>query len=224
MQLFEEESALKLEYEKEALDAKASDSDDNATPSNRSRSPFNWKTTKNKDVSCWLYNSDKFTNLHDYSFERSKTRIDTNCPRLSFNRERVLKSRSPSGERASPDWEKSKFKRNKPSSSNQLPKLKLRPIDGNTLEWPEWSHMFKATVHHRDIPDSEKMSHLKTLLKGKAKLAISGIGYSGEFYAQAWVLLGRKFGQPYLIFDAQLNTLRIAQTTTNSKARLNGYN
>ena len=41
MQLFEEEGELKLEYEKEALDARASDSDVSAAPSIRSRSPFN---------------------------------------------------------------------------------------------------------------------------------------------------------------------------------------
>ena len=57
------------------------------------------------------------------------------------------------------------------------------------------------------------MSHLKTLLTGKAKSTISGMGYSGEFYAQAWELLGRKFGRPYLIVDAQLNTLRKQQPT-----------
>ena len=143
--------------------------------------------------------------MHDYSFERAKTRIDNNYPRVSFNREGVLKSRSPNGERASAAWEQVKFKRNKPSSSSQLPKLKLSSFDGNPLEW------FKAMVHHRDIPDSEKMSHLKTLLTGKAKSAISGMGYSGEFYAQAWELLGRKFGRPYLIVDAQLNILRKQQ-------------
>ena len=82
--------------------------------------------------------------------------------------------------------------------------------------------MFKAMVHHRNIPDSEKMSRLKTLLTSKAKSAISGMGYSGEFYAQAWELLGRMFGQPYLIVDAQLNLLRKQQPISN--ARLNGYN
>ena len=198
MQLFEEEGALKLEYEKEALDARASDSDKSAAPSIRSRSPFNWKTPKNKDVYGWLDNSDKFSNFHDYSFERAKTRIDNNYPRVSFYREGVLKSRSPSGERASAAWEQNKFKRDKLSSSSQLPKLKLSSFDGNPLEWPEWSNMFKATVHHRDITDSEKMSHLKTLLTGKAKPAISGMGYSGEFYAQAWELLGRIPGVPTL--------------------------
>ena len=55
------------------------------------------------------------------------------------------------------------------------------------------------------------MSHLKSFLTGKAKSAISGKGYSGEFYAQAWELLGRKFGRPYLIVDAQLNILHKQQ-------------
>ena len=206
MQLFEE-GALKLEYKKEALDKRASGSDESAAPSIRSRSPFNWKTPKNKDVSGWLDSSDKFSNLHDYSFEPAKTRIDNNYPRVSFNREGVLKSRSPSGERVSSAREQDKFKRNKPSSSSQLPKLKLSSFNGNPLEWPEWSDMFKATVHHCDIPESEKMSHLKRLLTGKAKSAISGMGYSGEFYAQAWELPGRKFGRPYLIVDAQLKVL-----------------
>ena len=56
MQLFEEEGALKLEYEKEALDARAWDSDYSAAPSIRSRSQFNWKTPKNKG---WLDKSMK---------------------------------------------------------------------------------------------------------------------------------------------------------------------
>ena len=67
--------------------------------------------------------------------------------------------------------------------------------------------MFLATVHRSNIPDSEKMSHLKTLLSCKAKSAISGMGYSGSFYTQAWSLLERKFGRTHLIVDAQLVTL-----------------
>ena len=79
--------------------------------------------------------------------------------------------------------------------------------------------MFEATVHNRDRPDSENMNHLKTLLTGKVKAAVSRMGYSGEFYAQAWELLERKFGRPYLIVDTH-----IKQTTTNSNARLICYN
>ena len=39
-----------------------------------------------------------------------------------------------------------------------------------------------ATVHNRAIPNSEKMSHLKTLLTGKACAGIAKMGYSGELY------------------------------------------
>ena len=83
--------------------------------------------------------------------------------------------------------------------------------------------MFKATVHRRDIPNSEKMNHLKTFLTGKAKSAISGMGYSGEFYSQACKLLGRTFGRPYLIVDALFNILRKQQPIRrhNSTAKTN---
>ena len=51
------------------------------------------------------------------------------------------------------------------------------------------------------------MSHLKTLLTGKAMSAISAMGYSGQFYAVAWSILERKFGSSHVIIDAQLKSL-----------------
>ena len=93
------------------------------------------------------------------------------------------------------------------AGSRSLPKLKLNNFDGNPLEWPEWSSMFIATVDQRPTPDSEKMSHLKTLLTGKARTAISGMGYTGQFYGAAWSILERKFGRPHVIIDAQLESL-----------------
>ena len=81
---------------------------------------------------------------------------------------------------------------------------------GTPLEWPEWASMFIATVDQRPIPDSEKMSHLKTLLTGKARSAISGMGYSGQFYGAAWSILERKFVRPHVINDAQMESLRKA--------------
>ena len=57
------------------------------------------------------------------------------------------------------------------------------------MEWPEWSTMFIATVDERTIPDPKKISHLKTLLTGKATFAISEMGFSGQFYSAAWNIL-----------------------------------
>ena len=57
-----------------------------------------------------------------------------------------------------------------------LPKLKLAEFSGDPLEWPEWSQLFQATVHAANIDDSVKMNHLKTMVTGKAKEAIAGLG------------------------------------------------
>ena len=40
--------------------------------------------------------------------------------------------------------------------------------------------------------------------------AISGMGYSGQFYVAAWRILERKLGRPHVIIDAQLESLRKA--------------
>ena len=78
--------------------------------------------------------------------------------------------------------------------------------------------MFIATVDQRPIPDSEKMSYLKTLLKGKARSAISGMGFSGQFYGAAWSILERKFGRPHVIIDA---TGESSHSKSGETSRLN---
>ena len=90
------------------------------------------------------------------------------------------------------------------SSQRSLPKLKLREFDGNTLDWPEWSGMFLATVDSSNISKDEKMKHLKILLVGKVKRAVNGMGYAGAMYDHAWNSLQRKFGQPHHIVSSQL--------------------
>ena len=71
--------------------------------------------------------------------------------------------------------------------------------------------MLNATVDQRlteGDPDSKKMSHLTILLKNKARSAISGVGYSGQFYGTARSNLERKLGRPHVIIDAQQESLR----------------
>ena len=48
------------------------------------------------------------------------------------------------------------FLYDKPSTSINLPKLKLNPFDGTPHERPKLSSMYVATVHRRNIPNSEK--------------------------------------------------------------------
>ena len=90
---------------------------------------------------------------------------------------------------------------------SSLPKLKLTEFSGDPLEWPEWSQLFQATVHAANIDDSVKMNHLKTMVTGKAKEAIAGLGYTAEMYNVAWNVLVRNFGKPQMVVNAQLKRI-----------------
>ena len=69
--------------------------------------------------------------------------------------------------------------------NHTLPKLKLKGYNGDPLDCPEWSGMFLSTVDRSIISDDEKMTHLKTLLTGPAKRALTGMGYSRVIYDTA---------------------------------------
>ena len=90
---------------------------------------------------------------------------------------------------------------------SSLPKLKLAEFSGDPLEWPEWSQLFQATVHAANMDDSVKMNHLKTMVTGKAKEAIAGLGYTAEMYNVAWNVLVRNFGKPQMVVNAQLKRI-----------------
>ena len=152
----EKELTLKLEYEKKALDARDSGSDDGVALSIRSRSSFNWKSPRSRDVFGWLDNSDNFANFKNCSLDYAKNGHDNN--RVSFDLDSLHKSISPTGERF---------------ELNRLPDRSDR--DGNPLEWPEGSNMFVATLHNRAIPNSEKVSHLKILLTCKARAVLASM-------------------------------------------------
>ena len=90
---------------------------------------------------------------------------------------------------------------------SSLPKLKLAEFSSDPLEWPEWSLLFQATVHAANMDGSVKMNHLKTMVTGKAKEAIAGLGYTAEMYNVAWNVLVRKFGKPQMVVKAQLKRI-----------------
>ena len=48
---------------------------------------------------------------------------------------------------------------------------------------------------------------MKTLVKGKTKTAIAGLGYSGALYHTAWNTLVRNFGRPKTVVNAQIEMI-----------------
>ena len=89
----------------------------------------------------------------------------------------------------------------------KLPKLEISTFSGDPLEWPEWSSLLLAKIDRIQIDDSLYMNHLKTLVTGKAKAAIAGLGYTGQMYTIAWDTLTRHFGRPQIIINAQLRQI-----------------
>ena len=90
---------------------------------------------------------------------------------------------------------------------SSLPKLKLAELSGHPLEWPEWSQLFQATFHAANMDDSVKLNNLKTIVTGKAKEAVAGLGYTAEMYNVAWNVLVRNFGKSLFVVNAQLKRL-----------------
>ena len=93
------------------------------------------------------------------------------------------------------------------SRKDPLPEWKLSTFDGNPLQWHEWYGQFKSAVDQAAITDEVKMTYLKTLVSGKAKIAIEGFAYSGALYRDALKALERKFGQPQAVVTAHLEKL-----------------
>ena len=91
-----------------------------------------------------------------------------------------------------------------------LSKLKLSEFHGDPLEWPRWSSLFTATIHNAPIDDNAKVSHLKPLVKGKAKAANAGLGYSGMLYSAEWNALVTNFGRPQTNVDAQMKQIYLS--------------
>ena len=204
-QLLEEERELERRVKKTALE---NDDVRSQSTSALDKSPFNW-TPKKRDVSYWASRIDNLL-TPERPTARYEATPEVNRP-SHFSRYRSSRDRFSSVEDRDVSPRAGLLRYNSGcAGSSSLPKLKLNNFDGNPLEWPEWSSMFIATVDQRPIPDSEKMSHLKTLLTGKARSAISGMGYSGQLYGAAWSILERKFGRPHVIIDAQLESLRKA--------------
>ena len=88
-----------------------------------------------------------------------------------------------------------------------LPKRMLTEFSDDPLEWPEWSGLFLSTVHAANINTSLKMNHLETLVSGKAKKVIAGLGYTGDMYDVAWNTLVAHFGIRQVVVNAQLRQM-----------------
>ena len=91
--------------------------------------------------------------------------------------------------------------------NDPLPEWKLAEFNGDPLKWHEWYGQFKSAIDSQSLTDDVKLTYLKTLVTGKAKIAIAEFAYCGLMYKDALRTLERKFGQPQAVVSAHLDKL-----------------
>ncbi|XP_076248154.1 uncharacterized protein LOC143187904 [Calliopsis andreniformis] len=89
-----------------------------------------------------------------------------------------------------------------------LPKIEIKPYDGNPIEWHSFHDTFKTLVHDNlDIPSVQKFHLLKNALRGEIASVVSALNASEPNYLVAWDLLQKRCNKPRQIVQSHLKVL-----------------
>ncbi|CAK9796219.1 hypothetical protein ANTPLA_LOCUS696 [Anthophora plagiata] len=103
--------------------------------------------------------------------------------------------------------------RESPTSSVQtpkrcLPRINLPSFSGSYESWLGFHDLFKSLVDDdKDIPDIEKLYHLKGCLRDEAAEALASIELSSENYRVAWSLLKERYDNRKIIRQTHVKAL-----------------
>ncbi|CAK9799110.1 hypothetical protein ANTPLA_LOCUS1901 [Anthophora plagiata] len=106
--------------------------------------------------------------------------------------------------------------------STLLPKIEIRPYDGNPIEWHSFHDTFKTLVHdNQDLPAVQKFHYLKNALRGEITSVISSLNASEPNYQVAWDLLQRRCNKPRQIVQSHLKILfELPEVTRDASSSL----
>ena len=94
------------------------------------------------------------------------------------------------------------------SKSAKLPKLSLPVFTGNPIEYQSFWDSFEASVHgDSKLDDVVKFSYLKSVLRGQALSAISGLSLTSENYVEAVDILKKRYGNKQLLISSHMEKL-----------------
>eukprot|EP00794_Sanderia_malayensis_P003854 gene3854-biopygen3283 len=99
----------------------------------------------------------------------------------------------------------------------RLPKMELKPFDGDVMKWHEFWVCFEHGVHaNPSLPDHQKLQYLKNCLRGPAFVTISDIQRSGDQYEAAIRLLKDRYGHRSTLRKAHLDGIERLPAISNS--------
>ena len=93
-------------------------------------------------------------------------------------------------------------------SNTLLPKLEIKPFDGNPVDWYSFRDMFESLVHKDyNIPAVQKFHLLRNALQGHVANIVNSLNASEENYPVAWDLLYQRCNKPRKIVQTHLKLL-----------------
>ena len=97
----------------------------------------------------------------------------------------------------------------------RLPKIEIKPFNGDVEEWNEFWDSYVHAVHDSDCSNVQKMTYLKSLLSGPAAATISGFKISDENYKLAIDLLKERYDNKQLLISTHMNNLLKLEPVTS---------
>ena len=102
------------------------------------------------------------------------------------------------------------------SSQAKLPKLELRPFNGDVTQWMTFWDSFKSAVHdNSSISDVDKFNYLRSLVERSAKEAIAGLTLSSANYHEAICILEKRFGNKKQIISKHMDALLAVEAVSS---------
>ena len=95
-----------------------------------------------------------------------------------------------------------------PEPSVRLPKLSLKPFNGDITQWTTFWDSFKSAIHDNPtLSDLDKFNYLRSLLERSAKESIAGLALTAPNYKEAVSILEKRFGNTQQIISRHMDLL-----------------
>ena len=105
-----------------------------------------------------------------------------------------------------------------PVEKVKLPKLILRPFNGDIAAWTTFWESFESSVNgNKELSNIDKFNYLNSLLTGTAKEAISGLSLTSANYTEAVAMLKKQFGNVERIKAKHMEILMNVEAVHSSR-------
>ena len=99
----------------------------------------------------------------------------------------------------------------------KLPKLTIRPFEGDITQWTTFWDSYNSAIHaNTSLSDMDKFNYLRSLLRGAACEAVSGLTLTGANYGEGIAVLKRRFGNKQQIISRHMDVLVIVPAVTGN--------